>query len=115
MEFSSEFDSCLPDDSSRSKLSMISSSTLAVFFVDLTLTGEFSSLDEPTDASMVVVFVISFADGPDSIGSERRVEPRGPTQNLRLVVVRFVSYPKFTKTGARVGGCGQKSMVSKVI
>jgi hypothetical protein len=55
---------------------MISSSSSAVFFVDLMLIGEFASLDEPTDASRAAVLVISHADGPDSIGSERRVEPR---------------------------------------
>jgi hypothetical protein len=115
MEFSLEFKSCIPDDSLRSRFSTISSSSSAMFFVFFMLTGEFALLDEPTDASEVVILVVSLADGPDFIGSERRVEPRGPTQKLRLPIVRFVSCPKLAKTGARIGGCGRKSMVPKVI
>jgi hypothetical protein len=32
-----------------------------------------------------------------------------------LPIIRFVSCPKFAKTGARVGGCDRKSKVPKVI
>jgi hypothetical protein len=50
----------VPDDSSRSRFPMISSSpSTMVFFVDLVLTGEFASLDEPTDASRVVRIIVS--------------------------------------------------------
>jgi hypothetical protein len=115
MEFLSEFDSYLPDDSSRSRFSMISLSSSVVFFVDLMLTDEFASLDEPPDASRVVVFALSCTDGSGSIESERQVEPRGPTRKLRLPIVRFVACPKLAKIGARVGECGRKSMVPKVI
>jgi hypothetical protein len=64
---------------------------MAVFFVDLVLTGEFSSLDEPTDASRVVRIVVSHADRPDFTGSQRRTEPDDPTQKLRLPIVRFLA------------------------
>jgi hypothetical protein len=64
---------------------------MAIFFVDLVLTGEFASLDEPTDASRVVRIVVSLADGPDFTGSERQTEPDDPTQKLRLLIVRFFS------------------------
>jgi hypothetical protein len=69
------------------------------------LTDEFASLDEPTDASRVVVFAVSCIDGSGSIKSKRRVEPRGPMRKLRLPIVRFISCPKFAKIGARVGEC----------
>jgi hypothetical protein len=68
-----------PDDSSRSRLSMIflSSSTVSPF-ADLMLTSEFTSLDEPTDASGVAAIAAFPADGPDFIGAERQTEPRDP-------------------------------------
>jgi hypothetical protein len=46
---------------------MISSSSFAVFFllfIGLTLTSEFTSLEEPTDASEVAAAVVFPADRP---------------------------------------------------
>jgi hypothetical protein len=71
---------------------MISSSSSTVLpFVGLMLTGEFTSLDEPTDVSGVATIAVFPADGPDFIGSERRTEHRDPTQKLRLPIVRSIS------------------------
>jgi hypothetical protein len=71
---------------------MISSSpSTAIFFVNLVLAGEFASLDEPTDASRVVMIVVSLADRPNFTGSERQTEPDDPTQKLRLSIVKFFS------------------------
>jgi hypothetical protein len=82
----------VPNDSSRSRFPMISSSpSTTVFFVDLVLTGEFASLDEPTYASRVVMIVVCLADILDFTGSERRTQPDDPTQKLRLPIVRFFS------------------------
>jgi hypothetical protein len=50
-----------------------------VFSVAAKLTGEFTLLEELTDDPDSVVDLALFADGPDSAGSERRVEPEGPT------------------------------------
>jgi hypothetical protein len=62
-----------------------------VFFVDLVLTGEFASLDEPTDASRVVRIIVSLADRPDFTRSEGQTEPDDQMQKLRLPIVRFFS------------------------
>jgi hypothetical protein len=35
-------------------------------------------LEEPTDDSDAVILSVLLADGPDFVGSERRVEPEGP-------------------------------------
>jgi hypothetical protein len=48
------------------------------FFVANKLTGEFASLEEPTDDPDVVILSVLLADGTDFVGSERRVEPKGP-------------------------------------
>jgi hypothetical protein len=40
-------------------------------FVDLMLTGEFTSLDEPTDIFGVATIAVFPADRPDFIGSQR--------------------------------------------
>jgi hypothetical protein len=39
------------------------------------LTGEFTSLEEPSDDSDIVSVLDLVADGPDFAGSERRIEP----------------------------------------
>ena len=54
-------------------------SLFCISFVAVRLTGEFTLLEEPTDDSNVVILSALLADGPDFIGSERRVEPEGPT------------------------------------
>jgi hypothetical protein len=48
------------------------------------LTGDFTSLEEPTDDPDAVILSVLLADGPDFVGYERRVEPEGPMQKLRL-------------------------------
>jgi hypothetical protein len=50
-----------------------------MFSVAAKLTDEFTSLEEPTDDPNSVVDLALFTDGPDSAGSEGRVEPEGPT------------------------------------
>jgi hypothetical protein len=50
-----------------------------MFSVAAKLTGKFTSLEEPTDDQDSVVDLALFADGLDSAGSERQVEPEGPT------------------------------------
>jgi hypothetical protein len=50
-----------------------------MFSVAMKLTGEFTSLEEPTDDPDSVIVLDFLADGPDSAGSERRVEPEGLT------------------------------------
>jgi hypothetical protein len=48
------------------------------FFVATKLTGEFASLEEPTDDPDAVILSVLLADGTNFAGSERRVEPEGP-------------------------------------
>jgi hypothetical protein len=43
------------------------------------LADEFTSLEEPTDVSEVVVAVFFPIDGPELIRSERCTKPRDPT------------------------------------
>jgi hypothetical protein len=47
--------------------------------VAVILTGEFTSLEEPTDDPDIVILSALLVDRPDFTGSERRVEPEGPT------------------------------------
>jgi hypothetical protein len=46
------------------------------------LTGEFTSLKEPSDDSDIVSVLDLVADGPGFVGSERRIEPRDPTRKF---------------------------------
>jgi hypothetical protein len=55
------------------------------------LTGEFTSLEEPTDDLDAVILSVLLADGPDFVGSERRVELEGPMQKLKLLNVNSIS------------------------
>jgi hypothetical protein len=68
---------------------LISSTVLP--FAELMLTGEFTSLEEPTDISKIVTAAVFPADEPELIGSERRAEPRDPTRKLKLPIVRSTS------------------------
>jgi hypothetical protein len=43
------------------------------------LTGEFTSVEEPTDDSDIAIVAVFPADGSDFVGSERRIEPNEPT------------------------------------
>jgi hypothetical protein len=61
---------------------MILSSSSIVFlfpFIGLMLTGESTSLDEPTKVFEVAAIAVFPVDGFEFIGSERRTEPRDPT------------------------------------
>jgi hypothetical protein len=42
----------------------------------LKVTGEFTSLEEPTDDSDLATDAVFPVDRPEFIGSERRIEPR---------------------------------------
>jgi hypothetical protein len=56
------------------------------------LTGEFTSLDEPTDVSKVATIIVVFpVEIPEFTGSERRIKPRDPTRKLKLPIVRSIS------------------------
>jgi hypothetical protein len=55
------------------------------------LTGEFTSLEEPSDDSIIAFVSGSLADGSGFVGSERRVEPEGPMKMFRLPIVSSVS------------------------
>jgi hypothetical protein len=73
---------------------MISSSSSIVLhfpFVSFMLTNEFTLLDEPTEVYEVAAIRVFPADGSEFIGSERRTEPRDPTQKLKLPIVRSIS------------------------
>jgi hypothetical protein len=54
------------------------------------LAGEFASLEEPTDDSDIAIVLASLADGSGFTGSERRIEPKDPTQKLRLPIVNSI-------------------------
>jgi hypothetical protein len=69
-----------------------SSSILSsIFSVIAKLTGEFTSLKEPTDDSDIAIVAVFPADGSDFIESERRIDPKEPTQKLILPIVRSIS------------------------
>jgi hypothetical protein len=48
------------------------------------LTGEFTSLEEPTDDSDITIVAVLLADGSEFVRSERRIDPKEPTRKLRL-------------------------------
>jgi hypothetical protein len=70
----------------------------------LKLTGEFTSLEEPTDDSDIVADAVFSLDGPDVVGSERRVVCKDLTQKLRLLIAKSISWSKVANIGVRVGG-----------
>jgi hypothetical protein len=63
----------------------------SIFSVVVKLIGEFTSLEEPIDDSDIAAVAVFPADGPDFVGSERRIEPREPTRKFRLPIVRSIS------------------------
>jgi hypothetical protein len=69
------------------------SSLPAIFpsFAFAKLTGEFTSLEEPSDYSDIATISGSLADGPGFIGSERRIEPSDLTQKFRLPIITSIS------------------------
>jgi hypothetical protein len=50
-----------------------------VFSVVAKLTGEFTSLEEPTDDSDIAIAAVFLVDGSDFVESERRIKPKDPT------------------------------------
>jgi hypothetical protein len=62
-----------------------------VFSVVAKLTGEFTSLEEPTDDSDIAIVVVLLADGSNFIKFERRIEPKDLTQKFMLLIVRSIS------------------------
>jgi hypothetical protein len=62
-----------------------------MFSIIVKLTYEFTSLEELTDDSDIAAIVVFPADRPDFVGSERRIEPKEPTQKFRLPNVRSIS------------------------
>jgi hypothetical protein len=61
-----------------------------IFLAVAKLTGEFTSLEEPTDDPDIVTILILLADGSSFIGSERRIVPKSLTQKLRLLIVNSI-------------------------
>jgi hypothetical protein len=55
------------------------------------LTGEFTSLEEPSDDSNVSSVSGLLADGSGFAESERRDEPDGPMKMLKLPIVDSIS------------------------
>jgi hypothetical protein len=62
------------------------------FSVVAELTGEFTSLEEPTDYSDTVIVLVFLADGSSFAGSERRIEPKDLTRKFRLPIVKSISW-----------------------
>jgi hypothetical protein len=60
---------------------VLSPSVNFLFYVSISmkLTGEFTSLEEPSDNSDIVSVLDLLADGPGFAGSERRIEPNDLT------------------------------------
>jgi hypothetical protein len=61
-----------------------------VFFAVAKLTGEFTSLEEPTDDPHIVIVLVLLIDGSSFVGSEGRIKPESPTQKLRLPIVNSI-------------------------
>jgi hypothetical protein len=59
--------------------------------IGLKLTGEFTSLEDPTDEFDIAADAVSYVDGPDFVGSKRRIVPKDPTQKLKLSIVKSIS------------------------
>jgi hypothetical protein len=55
------------------------------------LTGEFTSLEEPSDYFDIVSVLDLLAEGPGFAGSERRIKPSDPTRKFRLPIVKSIS------------------------
>jgi hypothetical protein len=73
-----------------------SSSSIFVFSAAAKLTGEFASLEEPTDDRDTVIVLVFLANGSGSAGSVRRVELENPTQKLRLPIVNSIFWFSLT-------------------
>jgi hypothetical protein len=73
-------------------VSLSSSIFPPVFIVILKLTGEFTSLEEPTDDPLIAIVLVSLADGSSFAGSKSRVEPEDPTRKFVLPIVKSISW-----------------------
>jgi hypothetical protein len=73
-------------------VSLSSSIFSPVFSAVVKLTGEFTSLEEPTDDLDTVIVLVSLADRSGFAGSERRIEPEDPTQKFRLLIIKSISW-----------------------
>jgi hypothetical protein len=62
-----------------------------MFSVIVKLIGKFTLLEEPTNDSDIAAVVVFHADEPDSVGSERRIEPKEPMRKFKLPNVRSIS------------------------
>jgi hypothetical protein len=71
--------------SSKSSFSRILSPS--VIFTFPKLTGEFTSLEEPSDDSSITTVSGLLADGSGFVESERWDEPNGPMRMLKLPIV----------------------------
>jgi hypothetical protein len=87
-----------------------SSSSIFVFFAAAKLTGEFASLEEPTDDPNIVIVLVFLADGSGSAGSDRRVKLQNPTQNLRLQIVNSIFW--FSSTSELLLAKSEKAVES---
>jgi hypothetical protein len=76
--------------SSFSTVSSSSSIFPPVFSVVAKLTGEFTSLEEPSDDPDIVIVLVLLTDRSIFIGSKGRIEPESPTQKLRLPIVNSI-------------------------
>jgi hypothetical protein len=56
------------------------------------LTGEFTSLEEPSDDSNISSVLGLLADGSGFVESERRDEPDGPMKMLKFPIVNSISW-----------------------
>jgi hypothetical protein len=71
--------SIVTSTSGSPRVSSNSSSFSYRFSVAAGLTGEFASLEEPTDDPDLAIISVLFVDGPNFAGSVGQVEPEGPT------------------------------------
>jgi hypothetical protein len=78
------------------------------FSVAVKLTGEFASLEEPTDDPDLAVTSGLLVDGPDFAGPKRQVEPEGPTYKLRLPNVNSIFW--FSSTSGLLLAKSEKSV-----
>jgi hypothetical protein len=63
----------------------------SLFSIVAKLTGEFTSLEEPTNHSYIAIVAVFLANGFDFVESERRVEPKEPMRKFRLPIIRSIS------------------------
>jgi hypothetical protein len=67
-----------------------------IFSVAAKLTGEFTSLEEPTDDSDTVIVLVLLVGGSSFARSKRQIEPEDPTRIFRLPIVKSISWSPST-------------------